>query len=106
MWGLGEWTDGIKRIHRGLAERRIDRSVSDFAIDDGDATQSIVGRLVVRGLDDELKGTAYAVIDSVDGRPHHVRLADLDAASDAPPGGIVELRRYEDAAGRHRVAVA
>jgi len=106
MRALGERTDIIKRIHRGLAERRIERSVSDFAIDDGDATQSIVGRLVVRGLDDELKGTAYAVIDSVDGRPHHVRLADLDAASDAPPGGIVELRRYEDAAGRQRVALA
>jgi type IV secretory pathway VirD2 relaxase len=54
---------------------------------------SITGRLVARGLDDELKGTAYAVFDGLDGRAHHVRLADLDAASDAPPGGIVELRR-------------
>jgi hypothetical protein len=67
---------------------------------------SITGRLVARGLDDELKGTAYAAFDGLDGRAHHVRLADLDAASDAPPGGIVELRRYEDAAGRQRVALA
>jgi hypothetical protein len=46
------------------------------------------------------------VIDGVDGRAHHVRLADLDAASDAAPGGIVELRRFEDAAGRQRSALA
>jgi type IV secretory pathway VirD2 relaxase len=103
---LGERTDIIKRIHRGLAEHRIERSVTDFVIDGGDGTQPIVGRLVARGLDDELKGTAYAVIDGVDGRAHHVRLADLDAASDAAPGGIVELRRFEDAAGRQRVALA
>jgi hypothetical protein len=46
------------------------------------------------------------VIDGVDGRAHHVRLADLDAASDAAPGGIVELRRYQHTAGRQRTALA
>jgi uncharacterized protein DUF3363 len=66
----------------------------------------IIGRLVARGLDDELQGTGYALIDGVDGHAHHVRLADLDATSDAAPGGIVELRRFKDAAGRERVALA
>jgi len=103
---LGERTDIIKRIHRGLAEQRIERSVSDFAVDGANATGPIVGRLVAQGLDDELKGTAYAVIDGVDGRAHHVRLPDLDAASDTALGGIVELRRFEDAAGRQRIALA
>jgi hypothetical protein len=31
---------------------------------------------------------------------------DLDATSDAAPGGIVELRKFKDAAGRERVALA
>ena len=106
MRALGEQTDIIKRIHRGLTDQGIERSVADFALDGGDATSPIIGRLVARGLDDELKGTAYAVIDGVDGRAHHVRLADLDAASDATPGSIVELRRFEDAVGRQRVALA
>ena len=106
MRALGERTDIIKRIHRGLADQGIERSVADFALDGGDATSPIIGRLVARGLDDEIKGTAYAVIDGVDGRAHHVRLADLDAASDAAPGSIVELRRFEDAGGRQRVALA
>jgi hypothetical protein len=106
MRALGERNDIIRRIHRGLTEQRIERSVADFALDGGDATRPTIGRLVTRGLDDELHGTAYAVIDGVDGRAHHVRLADLDAASDAAPGGIVELRRFKDAAGRERVALA
>jgi type IV secretory pathway VirD2 relaxase len=106
MRALGERNDIIRRIHRGLTDQRIERSVTEFALDDGDAARPIVGRLVARGLDDELKGTAYAVIDGLDGRAHHVRLADLDAASDAAPGGIVELRRFKDAAGRPRVALA
>ena len=37
-------------------------------------------------------------------RAHQVRRAD--ATSDAAPGSIVELRRFEDAAGRERVALA
>ena len=106
MRALGERADIIKRIHRGLATQRIERSASDFVLAEEGARQPIIGRLVARGLDDELAGTAYAVIDAADGRAHHVRLADLDAASDAAPGGIVELRRFEDAAGRQRVALA
>jgi type IV secretory pathway VirD2 relaxase len=106
MRALGEQNDIIRRIHRGLAKQGIDRSVTDFALGDGDAAGPITGRLIARGLDDELQGTAYAVIDGVDGRAHHVRLADLDATSDAAPGGIVELRRFEDAARRERVALA
>jgi type IV secretory pathway VirD2 relaxase len=106
MRALSEHTDIIKRIHRGLAAQRIERSTGDFVLGGEDTAQPIVGRLVARGLDEELKGTAYAVIDGVDGRAHHVRLADLDAASDAPPGGIVELRRFDDAAGRQRLALA
>jgi len=104
MRALGERTDIIKRIHRGLAAQRIERSASDFVL--GEEGAPIVGRLVARGLDDELTGSAYAVIDGVGGRAHHVRLVDLDATSDVAPGGIVELRRFEDAAGRQRVALA
>jgi type IV secretory pathway VirD2 relaxase len=106
MRTLGERSDIIKRIHRGLTEQRIERSVSEFSLDGQQTTHPIIGQLVARGLDDELKGTAYAVIDGLDGHAHHVRLPDLDAASDTSPGGIVELRRFVDAAGGHRVALA
>lgn len=50
---LGERNDIIKRIHRGLAELPIERSVSDYVVEEGDPTKPIIGRLVTRrGLDD------------------------------------------------------
>lgn len=90
---LGERGDIIKRIHRGLQERGLDRATAEFVLDAEARGDPIIGRLLSRGLDDELKGSAFAVIDGVDGRTHHVRFADLDATSDAAPGAIVESRR-------------
>src|SRR3546814_15976416 len=49
---------------------------------------------------------AYAVVDGTDGRTHHIKLPDLDAAGDSAPGSIVELRKFDDAQGRGRVALA
>ncbi|UFM64092.1 relaxase/mobilization nuclease and DUF3363 domain-containing protein [Paracoccus sp. MA] len=102
---LGERGDVIKRIHRALSGQGIERGVSDYVFA-GEADGPILGRLVERGHDDELKGSAYAVIDGVDGRTHHIRLPHLDAAGDSAPGSIVELRRYEDARGERRTALA
>ncbi len=103
---LGERSDIIKRIHRGLAELRIERSLGDYVLEEADLARPIIGRLIARGLDDELRGSAYAVIDGMDGRTHHVHLPDLDATSDGAPGSIVELRRYHDSRGRERTAIA
>lgn len=103
---LGERNDVIKRIHRSLSQYGWERPTSGFALDGEVSATPVIGRLAARGLDDELIGSAYAVIDGTDGRPHHVRLPDLDAAGDSEPGSIVELRRYEDAKGRQRVAIA
>ena len=103
---LGERGDIIKRIHRGLTERGIERATASYVLAGESLDVPIIGRLVDRGLDDELKGTAYAVVDGVDGRTHHIKLPDLDAAADSAPGSIVELRKFDDAQGRRRVALA
>jgi type IV secretory pathway VirD2 relaxase len=103
---LGERGDIVKRMHRALTERGIERGSADYVLAAESLDAPIVGRLVERGLDDELKGSAYAVVDGVDGRSHHIKLADLNAAGDSVPGSIVELRAYEDSRGRRRVALA
>lgn len=103
---LGERSDIIKRMHRALSERGVERSALSYVLAGESLTDPSVGRLIDRGLDDELKGTAYAVIDGTDGRTHHIKLPDLDAAGDGPLGSVVELRRFEDAHGRKRVALA
>jgi type IV secretory pathway VirD2 relaxase len=103
---LGERGDIIKRIHRGLAQSGIERATASYVLAAETLDDPIVGRLAARGLDDELKGTAYAVVDGVDGRTHHIKLSDLDAAGDSAPGSIVELRRFDDARGIRRTALA
>lgn len=87
--------DIIRTMHRALSAERLDRGVAEYAIHGdgaGIGSEGIVGRLVARGLHDELAGSAYAIIDGVDGRAHHLRLPDLDATGDVRPGGIVEAR--------------
>ena len=103
---LGERGDIIKRMHRALTDRSIERGAASYVLAGESLNDPVVGRLVTRGLDDELKGTAYAVVDGVDGRTHHIKLPDLEAASDSAPGSIVELRKFDDARGQRRVALA
>lgn len=92
---LGLRGDIIKTMHRAFSERGQDRGVADYVIDGGNAGSPIVGRLVDRGLHNELTGEAYAVIDGTDGRAHHVRFRGIEAFEHAPPiGGIVEVRRF------------
>jgi type IV secretory pathway VirD2 relaxase len=91
---LGMRGDVIKTMHRAFTERGQDRSVADYVIDGG-AGSPIIGRLVDKGLHDELTGEAYAVIDGTDGRAHHVRFRGIEAFEHAPAvGGIVEVRRF------------
>jgi type IV secretory pathway VirD2 relaxase len=103
---LGERGDIIKRLHKTLAKDGAYRAPSSWALEGETHGEPIVGRLMARGLDDELRGTAFAVVDGVDGRVHHLKLPDIDTAGDGPIGGIVELRRFEDASGRRRIALA
>ena len=59
-----------------------------------------------RGLHDELKGAAYAIIEGVDGRTHYLVFSDLEMTGDAKPGAIVETRVYDDAVDHKRLSLA
>jgi hypothetical protein len=88
-------SDIIKTMHKALAVEGVDRALTDYTIHGSD-TPPIIGRLVAKGLHDELTGEAYAVIDAVDGRAHHVRFRGAETLELAPPiGGIVEVRRID-----------
>ncbi|WP_018236185.1 VirD2 family relaxase/mobilization nuclease [Ensifer sp. BR816] len=102
---LGTRGDIIKRMHQALAGQGIERGEADYVLS-GETDRPLIGRLVERGLDDELRGTAFAVVDGTDGRTHHIRFPDIEAAGDSAPGSIVELRSFEDARGTRRVALA
>jgi len=99
-------TDIIKTMHRAMSGQGLAPDPATFALHDGAPTDPVIGRLIERGLHDELHGTAYAVIDGADGRLHHLTFSDLDITGDAPPGAIVELRSWQDRNGRDRLSLA
>jgi type IV secretory pathway VirD2 relaxase len=90
---LGARGDIIRTIGAALKERGQDRPLDSYAVVSGVPEKPNAGRLIDKGLHDELTGTAYAVIDGTDGRTHHVRLPGIEALEQSPKlGGIVELR--------------
>jgi type IV secretory pathway VirD2 relaxase len=103
---LGIRSDIIKTMHRAMSRSEREPDVAGFALHGDLPAQPALGRLVERGLHDELKGTAHAIIDGVDGRTHHLVFSDLEMTGDARPGAIVETRAYDDANGRKRLSLA
>ena len=104
--GLGTRGDIIKTMHRAMTGAGRNPDVSGFALHGEEPANPVIGRLVARGLHDELRGSAYAIIEGVDGRTHHLRFFDLEVTGDAAPGAIVEARAYEDANGRRMLSLA
>ncbi|MFZ5702972.1 MAG: relaxase/mobilization nuclease domain-containing protein [Pseudomonadota bacterium] len=102
---LGTRGDIVKRMHDAMAKRGIDRGTTSYDLDAA-PKGPVIGKLIDRGLHDELSGTAYAIVDGIDGRTHHLTFSDIEATSDCRPGAIVELRRFEDRKGRARSALA
>jgi hypothetical protein len=103
---LGIRGDIIKTMHQAMSRTDREPDVAGFALHGDQPAEPVLGRLVERGLHDELKGTAYAIIDGVDGRIHHLVFSDLETTGDAEPGAIVETRAYDDAVGRKRLSLA
>jgi type IV secretory pathway VirD2 relaxase len=99
-------SDIIKTMHQAVSRAGREPDVSGFALHGEQPADPVLGRLVTRGLDDELTGSAFAIVEGVDGRAHHVRFADIEMTGDAMPGAIVEVRAYEDARGRKRLSLA
>jgi len=102
---MGDRGDIIRTMHQALKRFGREPSVADFAIH-GEAAPGVLGRLADRGLHDELSGSAYAVIEGVDGRTHHLRFGDLAATGDAAVGAVVEARGYEGHDGKRRLTLS
>lgn len=98
----GERGDIIKTMHRGLKAARLDVGAADYAIfDPGDPrAPTITGRIIDRGLHDELSDGHYIMVDAADGRVHHVALDPRQDMDDLPLGAVVEVRPSEKGTGR------
>jgi type IV secretory pathway VirD2 relaxase len=102
---MGDRGDVIRTMHRALARGGREPDTGAFAIH-GDDQPGVLGRLADRGLHDELNGSAYVVIEGIDGRAHHVRFGSLEATGDAALGAVVEVRPFDGQNGQRRVSLA
>jgi type IV secretory pathway VirD2 relaxase len=96
---LSERNDTIKTMHRAMSRQQRGLDASKLALHLEPPSEIIVGQLVERGLQDELAGTAYAIIDGADGRVHHLKFDSLEMTGDGAKGAIVELRHWEGSKG-------
>ncbi len=92
--GMGERGDVIRTMQRAYAARgqalpdaRL-RMQFDPARDDA---TPLVGRMVARGLADELEDRHYLVVDGTDGRSHFVGIGKGEAVGAIPVDAIVEI---------------
>ena len=89
----GERGDIIKTMHRGLHQAGLDAGARDFSIYDpaDPRAPTITGRIIDRGLHDELNDGLYVMIDAADGRVHYVALDPRQEMEDLPLGAVVEV---------------
>ncbi len=99
---LGERGDIIKTMHKAMSGRGAHDGLASFALHGEHENRRVIGRLVERGLHNELTGEAYVIVEGVDGRAHYLRFPDLDQTSDAAPGAIVETSEWTDRKRRRR----
>ena len=90
---MGERGDIIKTLHREMAGKDIARSPADYAIHDptDPNTQPITGRVMARGLSDEINDRHYLIVDGVDGHTHYIDIGKGDATEPTPDGNIVRV---------------
>lgn len=94
---LGTRGDVIRTMQRAFSRSGQERHPSAFAMADPEQSpeRALVGRLLEKGLDDELKGSGYLIVDGVDGRAHYVRTATLEQVEDVHANHVVRVARAE-----------
>lgn len=95
---MGERGDILKTLQRALTEKGLSRAVGDSLIHpagddapDAGLTAPIVGRVIARGLADELNDRHYLIVDGTDGFSHYVEIGKADATLPLPEGSIVRI---------------
>jgi hypothetical protein len=83
---LDHRTEVINTIHRALMKNGLaeERGVGQFALHGEGSGETIVGRVLARGLaGDETGEQVHLIVDGIDGRVHHIEFKD--------PNGIEEV---------------
>ncbi|HLG90330.1 MAG TPA: relaxase/mobilization nuclease RlxS [Alphaproteobacteria bacterium] len=89
----GERGDIIKTIHREVTDKSLQRAATDYVIFDAANKEArpVIGRVIARGLSDEINDRHYLILDGIDGRTHYVDIGKADATETLPTDAIVSI---------------
>ncbi|MFD2053174.1 relaxase/mobilization nuclease RlxS [Mesorhizobium calcicola] len=89
---IGERGDIIKTMHRELTGKGLARSAADYVVHDAEPkTEPVVGRVVARGLADEINDRHYLILDGMEGKSHYIDIGKGEATEPTPDGYIVRV---------------
>jgi type IV secretory pathway VirD2 relaxase len=89
---MGERGDIIRTMQRAMSGKQRDLAV----FQPGEDGRTIVGRVVGKGLADELHDNGYLVIDGTDGKAHYVALPTRSELEQYPTGAVLQVRGSTD----------
>jgi hypothetical protein len=89
---LDHRNEAVNSIHRALAKNGLaeERGVGQFALHGEGLGEKIVGRVLGKGLADELGERVYLIVDGIDGRVHHMEFKDPTRIKEVGTEMIVE----------------
>lgn len=88
---LGERGDIIRTMQRAMTAGGVTRAPADRIIHDAAPAVPIIGRLLARGLADEVADRHYLLVDGADGRLHHVVLRQGGTVDPLPADAVIKL---------------
>jgi type IV secretory pathway VirD2 relaxase len=89
---MGERGDIVRTMQRAMGNMQRELAV----FEPGKGTPAVVGRIVAKGLADELHDRSYLVVDGLDGKAHYLALPARAELADYPIGGLVETRSLSE----------
>lgn len=89
---MGERGDIVRTMQRAMGG--LQRELAVFEPDKNGSV--VVGRIVAKGLADELHDRGYLVVDGLDGKAHYLALPAHAELADYPIGGLVETRSLNE----------
>ena len=89
---MGERGDIIRTMQRAMSGKQRDLAVFQA----GEDGRAVIGRVVGKGLADELHDKGYLVIDGTDGKAHYVALPPRSELEQYPTGAVVEVKGSAD----------
>ncbi|GAA4779387.1 relaxase/mobilization nuclease RlxS [Stakelama sediminis] len=91
--GMGERGDIIRTMQRAYAARENTPALADQVIYDPGAPDArpLVGRIVERGLADEINDRHYLIVEATDGRSHYVAIGRGENLAATNAGAIVRI---------------